>query len=390
MTSYIDEALLDAAGLTDFPELYAYIHEREPKPIIDGIANQITVGPQYLQDQVKDNDDKLQVPIPQPIDPIPVPQVQIFSIPAGDVVSSVIQIDGHQPIQFHKLRSKVVYNVPLHIKEDFMGYIFTKFPEELCPQSRHALVLGYDLDRKQNIMGYIDEKGIYLGASIGSIDQITKIKGNIDIAIAGVYYTDYEPKRRATADMNGDGKLNIVDDWFVHQNSDGQSYSWVQDVVQKQTKNIGLGVEPYDPTLVNMLPNYFNNNTILADNNTFGPLRAAYFVKEGPICTFNFQAELASQHTNNVFKLFKSIDSDLQPTIPKYFPIKTSFTSFVGMIQINPKDTPDVTINQGLSQAPVDLCDFQGCYVIDPQAQDNSNAAPIINDAISHIDERGK
>ncbi|KAA6398961.1 MAG: hypothetical protein EZS28_005514 [Streblomastix strix] len=93
MTSYIDEALLDAAGLTDFPELYAYIHEREPKPIIDGIANQITVGPQYLQDQVKDNDDKLQVPIPQPIDPIPVPQVQIFSIPAGDVVSSVIQID---------------------------------------------------------------------------------------------------------------------------------------------------------------------------------------------------------------------------------------------------------------------------------------------------------
>jgi hypothetical protein len=30
MSSYIDEALLDAAGLSDFPELYAYIHEREP------------------------------------------------------------------------------------------------------------------------------------------------------------------------------------------------------------------------------------------------------------------------------------------------------------------------------------------------------------------------
>ncbi|KAA6366915.1 MAG: hypothetical protein EZS28_037558 [Streblomastix strix] len=45
-----DEALLDAAGLSEFPELYAYIHEREPKPIVDGIANQIIVGPQYLQD----------------------------------------------------------------------------------------------------------------------------------------------------------------------------------------------------------------------------------------------------------------------------------------------------------------------------------------------------
>ncbi|KAA6308920.1 hypothetical protein EZS27_039503, partial [termite gut metagenome] len=47
---YINEALLDAAGLSKFPELYAYIHEREPKSIVDGIANQIIIGPQYLQD----------------------------------------------------------------------------------------------------------------------------------------------------------------------------------------------------------------------------------------------------------------------------------------------------------------------------------------------------
>jgi hypothetical protein len=30
---YIDERLLDAAGLTDFPELYAYIKERYPLPL---------------------------------------------------------------------------------------------------------------------------------------------------------------------------------------------------------------------------------------------------------------------------------------------------------------------------------------------------------------------
>ncbi|KAA6379155.1 MAG: hypothetical protein EZS28_025321 [Streblomastix strix] len=71
---YIDEALLDAVGLSEFPELYDYIHESEPKPIVDGIANQIIVGPQYLQDQVKDYDDKLNVqpPSPTPITPIPV------------------------------------------------------------------------------------------------------------------------------------------------------------------------------------------------------------------------------------------------------------------------------------------------------------------------------
>jgi hypothetical protein len=45
MTSYIDEALFDAAGLTDFPELYAYIREREPKPITDPEGKQITTGP---------------------------------------------------------------------------------------------------------------------------------------------------------------------------------------------------------------------------------------------------------------------------------------------------------------------------------------------------------
>lgn len=33
MTVYIDEKLLETAGLTDFPELYAFIKERDPKPV---------------------------------------------------------------------------------------------------------------------------------------------------------------------------------------------------------------------------------------------------------------------------------------------------------------------------------------------------------------------
>ncbi|KAA6371401.1 MAG: hypothetical protein EZS28_033072, partial [Streblomastix strix] len=387
---YIDEALLDAAGLSEFPELYAYIHEREPKQIVDGIANQIITGPQYLQDQVKDNDDKLNVqPIPQPIVPVEIPQVQIFKIPKSQLAPNVQMYNpADEYFYFYKLRNKEVYNIGLYLSNDFMGFVFTNFLEELYPFSKHALVLGDDVGHKQNVMGYISEKGPYLGVSIGSVDQVTSIKGNTHIATAGVYYTDYEPLKRATNDVNGDGKINIVDDWHVNSIIDGmKSMSWVQDVKQKQTEAICDGVQPYDPSQPVSLSNYFNNNTKLVNNNTFGPLRAAYFVKEGPICTFNFQAEVSSQHVNNVFKVFKTIDSDLQPRLPKFFPIRTSFTSFAGMIQINVNDTPDVVVNQGSGFYPMDLCDFIGSYLIDPLPQEsNQNDITSYGQPISHID----
>ncbi|KAA6364799.1 MAG: hypothetical protein EZS28_039674 [Streblomastix strix] len=292
---YIDEALLDAAGLSEFPELYVYIHGREPKPIVDGIANQIIIGPQYLQDQVKDNEDKLNLqPIPQPIVPIEIPQVQIFKIPKSQLAPNVQMYNpADEYFYFYKLRNKVLYNIGLYLSNDFMGFVFTNFLQELYPFSKHALVLGDDVGHKQNVMGYISEKGPYLGVSIGSVDQVASIKGNTHIAIAGVYYTDYEPLKRATNDVNGDGKINIVDDWHVNSVIDAmKSISWVQDVVQKQTEAIGDGAQPYDPSIPVSLSNYFNNNTKLVNNNIFGPLRAAYFVKEGPICTFNFQAEI--------------------------------------------------------------------------------------------------
>ncbi|KAA6359946.1 MAG: hypothetical protein EZS28_044527, partial [Streblomastix strix] len=56
---YIDEALLDAAGLMDFPELYAYIRERDPKPSVE-TAPPVSVGEQTLQEQVKINADILE------------------------------------------------------------------------------------------------------------------------------------------------------------------------------------------------------------------------------------------------------------------------------------------------------------------------------------------
>ncbi|KAA6387203.1 MAG: hypothetical protein EZS28_017269, partial [Streblomastix strix] len=149
-----------------------------------------------------------------------------------------------------------------------------------------------DVGHNQNIMVYISEKGFYLGVSIGSVDQDTSLKGNTQIAIAGVYYTDYESLMRATSYLYGDGKINIVDDWHIHSTIDRmKSMFWVQNVVQKQTEAIGDIFQPYDPM----------------NNKTFVPHRSAYFVKEGLIC----------------------------------------------MIQIDGNDTPDVVVNQGLGYYPM-------------------------------------
>ncbi|KAA6373419.1 MAG: hypothetical protein EZS28_031053 [Streblomastix strix] len=53
---YIDERLLNAAGLSDFPELNAYIKERYPKPL-EQQPQPVPIGDQTLQQQVKNNDD---------------------------------------------------------------------------------------------------------------------------------------------------------------------------------------------------------------------------------------------------------------------------------------------------------------------------------------------
>ncbi|KAA6364263.1 MAG: hypothetical protein EZS28_040209 [Streblomastix strix] len=112
-----------------------------------------------------------------------------------------------------------------------MVFVFTNFPEELWPFSKHALVLGDDVGHKKNVMGYISQKGFCIVSSIGNVNQIAPIKGNTYIPIAGVYYPDYEPLKRATSYVNRDGKINIVDDWHVSSIIDGiKSVSWVQDV----------------------------------------------------------------------------------------------------------------------------------------------------------------
>ncbi|KAA6397553.1 MAG: hypothetical protein EZS28_006922 [Streblomastix strix] len=70
---YIDERLLDAAGLSDFPELYAYIKGRYSKPL-GQLPQPVPIGDQTLQYQVKNIDDiiyasneEFELPVPNAI-----------------------------------------------------------------------------------------------------------------------------------------------------------------------------------------------------------------------------------------------------------------------------------------------------------------------------------
>ncbi|KAA6391988.1 MAG: hypothetical protein EZS28_012481 [Streblomastix strix] len=57
------------------------------------------------------------------------------------------------------------------------------------------------------------------------------------------------------------------------------------------------------------------------------------------------------------------------------------------MIQINENDTPDVFVNQGFEYYPMDLCDFNGSYLIDPLPQEsNLNNITSNGEPISHMD----
>ncbi|KAA6366508.1 MAG: hypothetical protein EZS28_037965 [Streblomastix strix] len=286
-SEYIDEALLKTVGQSELTDLYDYIHELESKPIVDEIANQIIVGQQYLQDQVKDNDNKLIVKLTsqEPTTPsIPVAaEITAITLIRLTLLSLLYKINDIR-IKFSKLRNIVVYNIGLYISNDFMGFVFTNLLEELWPFSKHAFVLRDNLDHKQNVMSYIDSQGFNISLSIGSIEQITLIKGNTHIAIAGIYYTDQESFKRAIRDVNSDVKINIVHDWYVSSTNEGvSSMSYVQDVVQILIEMIGDEVQPHVPTIPVSLSNCIKINTKLVNSVTLGLLKIVHLVKEEPI-----------------------------------------------------------------------------------------------------------
>ncbi|KAA6390268.1 MAG: hypothetical protein EZS28_014206 [Streblomastix strix] len=120
----------------DFPELYAYIKERDPKPPIE-TAPPVPVGEQTLQEQVKVNADILEninevfVP-PEPNMPVKIDYGQ-------QIVNMPFIFNEKQPILI-VYGERVTLNCFLTIKQQFKGYVFNSYPQEAQPKANVKII----------------------------------------------------------------------------------------------------------------------------------------------------------------------------------------------------------------------------------------------------------
>ncbi|KAA6352747.1 MAG: hypothetical protein EZS28_051727, partial [Streblomastix strix] len=177
MTVYIDEALLDAAGLMDFPELYAYIRERKPRPPVE-TAPPVPIGDQTLQEQVKINADILENTNEEFVPPEPNMPVKI------DYGQQIV----NKPFIFNEMQptlivygDRVTLNCFLTVKQQFKGYVFNSYPLEAQPKDNVKIitVICNNFSNNINLFCYIDENGPYVYA-----ENELEIAANTSIVIS--------------------------------------------------------------------------------------------------------------------------------------------------------------------------------------------------------------
>ncbi|KAA6389250.1 MAG: hypothetical protein EZS28_015223 [Streblomastix strix] len=162
---YIDERLLDVAGLSDFPELYAYIKERYPKPISE-LPQPIPIGDQTLQYQVKNNDD------------IVYASNEVFEPPAPNAITKLdlssqlerqnffVSCDSDLQIIFYGDRISLTASYATTGVFP-SGYLFKSFPQETGPKLDDQVIalVGTEISNTYNIFCYIDQNWPYITCS---------------------------------------------------------------------------------------------------------------------------------------------------------------------------------------------------------------------------------
>ncbi|KAA6378281.1 MAG: hypothetical protein EZS28_026191, partial [Streblomastix strix] len=317
---YIDEALLDAAGLMDFPELYAYIKERDPKPPIE-TAPPVPVGEQTLQEQVKINADILEntnevfVP-PEPNMPVKIDYGQ-------QIVNKPFIFNEMQPTLII-YGDRVTLNCFLTIKQQFKGYVFNSYPQEAQPKDNVKIitVICNNFSNNTNLFCYIDENGPYVYA-----EDDREIAANTSIVISTTYYKQFEALKQINYDSNNDGKVDIMDVWNGSGQGTHATQSHVYDVVKKQSDLVDHHIEG------TVLHNFLNNDIKLIDKlGIYKADRAAYYVQDGPIVTFSFGAKLGD-NIGNIYKIFSTIDNKILPPYAKYHAMHPEQKEFKGYCQ---------------------------------------------------------
>ncbi|KAA6403106.1 MAG: hypothetical protein EZS28_001365 [Streblomastix strix] len=303
---YIDEGLLDAAGLSDFPELYAYIKERYPKPIGE-LPQPVPIGDQTLQQQVKNNNNIIYTsgdsneefvqPVPNTITKLDLSsQLERQSFLASSGSDPKLIVNG----------DKIILIAPYATTGLFLkGYLFKSYPAEVRPKL-----------------------------------------GDQEIAL------QYKSSKKINYDENNDGKIDITDIWNVNGKGSFEAQSYVYETVKKQTDLIEAGVQGLNRI------NYLNSEIKLMDElPIYKADRAAYLIKDGPLISYSFGAKLAQ------------LEKKVLPPNTKYMPIHVEQQEFSAMClfkDIYDKSSAILMVVNG--QLNMLDCELQGTYILDNYA----------------------
>ncbi|KAA6364829.1 MAG: hypothetical protein EZS28_039644, partial [Streblomastix strix] len=160
---YIDYRLLDAAGLSDFPELYAYIKERYLKPIGE-LPQPVPIGDQTLQYQVKNNDDIIYA------------SYEVFKPP---VLNAITKLDLSSQLQRSSFLASsgsdpqlIVYGDRITLTASyattglfpsggqlgcqFSGYLFKSYPQEARPKAGDQVIVLVGTDAPNTKIDIMD------------------------------------------------------------------------------------------------------------------------------------------------------------------------------------------------------------------------------------------
>ncbi|KAA6372366.1 MAG: hypothetical protein EZS28_032105, partial [Streblomastix strix] len=380
---YIDERLLNAVGLSDFPELYAYIKERYPKPL-EQQPQPVPIGDQTLQQQVKNNDDIIYASNEEFEPPVP-NTITKLDLSSQLERQSFLASSGSDP-------QLIVYGDRITLTASYTTtgvfpncYLFKSYPAEARPKQGDQVIVfvGTDASNTYNIFCYVDQGGPFIISS-------RWLPSNTALVLNITYYKNYESSKKINYDANNDGKIDIMYTW--NQNGKGQfeAQSYVYETVKNQTNLIEAGVQGLNRT------NYLNSEIKLVDELAIYKADiAAYFIKDGPFIIYSFGAKLAQlgakyEAQQTVYKLFSTISKKVLPPNTKYMPIHVEQQEFSAMCLFKDMYDKSSAVQVAVSGQLNTLdCEFQGTYILDNYTNSTNTNESASNEAASDsfIDE---
>ncbi|KAA6389859.1 MAG: hypothetical protein EZS28_014613 [Streblomastix strix] len=253
--------LLDAAGLSDFPELYAYIKERYPKPL-EQQPHPVPIGDQTFQQQVKNNDDiiyasnqEFEPPVPNAITKLDLSsQLERQSFLASSGSDPQLIVYGDRITLTASYSTTGLFPSGGQLGGQLSGYLFKSYPPETRPKAGDQVIalVGTGASNTYNIFCYFDQNGPYIICN-------RQIPSNTVLMLNIIYYKSYESSKKINFEANNDGKIDIIDTWNVNGKGQFEAQSYVYETAKKQTELIEAGIQGLNRT------NYLNNEIKLMD-----------------------------------------------------------------------------------------------------------------------------